>query len=328
MNELIVPKCLVCNCEILEGDSIHCPRCDTPHHKDCWEYMGGGCARFGCVTRFHRRNLLGVPHIEFNPPISIDGFCEAVQYASVEQVRDMLKRIAQTKEVDLDSADSVGNTPLYIAASHAQFEKVELLLNHYVNPCKKNVCGMTPLDIARYMLKMSMQNRKNGNYNTLCLESELHLMLAREARLKEIIARLKSAERQWESRNWRKFYEKAQISKWTGELDMTNFLYIGSFGVMMLLLFLFGFLIKYPRLEWAILFSYFGFLASIPLVHIYQCIQAKYLMHEYNLPEVKRLSGKEIDDKDLLKALTVTSDTLPGKAVSVVDLWKDWFRQF
>ena len=27
-----------------------CPRCRTPHHEDCWKYMGG-CAIFGCAAR-------------------------------------------------------------------------------------------------------------------------------------------------------------------------------------------------------------------------------------------------------------------------------------
>src|SRR5947209_5209469 len=39
--------CKVCGCKILEGSTISCPRCETPHHADCWEY-NNGCSVFAC----------------------------------------------------------------------------------------------------------------------------------------------------------------------------------------------------------------------------------------------------------------------------------------
>jgi peroxiredoxin len=39
--------CTVCGCKILEGPTVGCPRCDTPHHAECWDY-NGGCGIFAC----------------------------------------------------------------------------------------------------------------------------------------------------------------------------------------------------------------------------------------------------------------------------------------
>jgi hypothetical protein len=40
--------CPVCGHGVEGGHP--CPRCRTPHHEDCWTYMGG-CAIFGCSSR-------------------------------------------------------------------------------------------------------------------------------------------------------------------------------------------------------------------------------------------------------------------------------------
>jgi len=41
-------SCPVCACAMTGSDELQiCETCDTPHHKDCWEYTGG-CAIFGC----------------------------------------------------------------------------------------------------------------------------------------------------------------------------------------------------------------------------------------------------------------------------------------
>jgi peroxiredoxin len=39
--------CNVCGCKILDVQAVDCPRCDTPHHPDCWQY-NGGCAVYAC----------------------------------------------------------------------------------------------------------------------------------------------------------------------------------------------------------------------------------------------------------------------------------------
>ena len=41
--------CPVCACSIDE-EPVLCPRCQTAHHEDCWEY-NEGCAVFGCKPR-------------------------------------------------------------------------------------------------------------------------------------------------------------------------------------------------------------------------------------------------------------------------------------
>lgn len=38
--------CPVCS-DVLDADIIKCPRCDTLHHQECWEY-NDGCAIYGC----------------------------------------------------------------------------------------------------------------------------------------------------------------------------------------------------------------------------------------------------------------------------------------
>lgn len=40
------PPCAVCG-DLVQAKVRRCPRCDTPHHPDCWDYQGG-CAAFGC----------------------------------------------------------------------------------------------------------------------------------------------------------------------------------------------------------------------------------------------------------------------------------------
>ena len=38
--------CLVCATD-LKGDVTHCAKCNTPHHRECWEYFNG-CSLFAC----------------------------------------------------------------------------------------------------------------------------------------------------------------------------------------------------------------------------------------------------------------------------------------
>lgn len=40
------PDCPVCGVP-LAGPVMRCPRCEAPHHPDCWAYHGG-CATYGC----------------------------------------------------------------------------------------------------------------------------------------------------------------------------------------------------------------------------------------------------------------------------------------
>jgi len=41
------PTCKVCLEPITEGPIIVCAECNTPHHRDCWDYVGA-CSIYGC----------------------------------------------------------------------------------------------------------------------------------------------------------------------------------------------------------------------------------------------------------------------------------------
>jgi hypothetical protein len=41
------PTCKVCGESVGDGQVIVCSVCNTPHHRDCWEYVGG-CSIYGC----------------------------------------------------------------------------------------------------------------------------------------------------------------------------------------------------------------------------------------------------------------------------------------
>lgn len=40
------PICKVCG-EAIAGDAVRCSTCRTPHHRDCWEFVGA-CSIYGC----------------------------------------------------------------------------------------------------------------------------------------------------------------------------------------------------------------------------------------------------------------------------------------
>lgn len=44
--------CAVCG-ELLVGQIVMCKKCETPHHKDCWKYLGK-CSVYGCGGRYSR----------------------------------------------------------------------------------------------------------------------------------------------------------------------------------------------------------------------------------------------------------------------------------
>lgn len=55
-----VPRCTVCG-EPVFFNRVHCARCDTPYHLDCWEYAGC-CSMYGCGCRdFHYQRFKGGP---------------------------------------------------------------------------------------------------------------------------------------------------------------------------------------------------------------------------------------------------------------------------
>jgi hypothetical protein len=44
------PTCKVCGESIDGGSVILCTSCHTPHHRECWEYVGS-CSIYGCGSR-------------------------------------------------------------------------------------------------------------------------------------------------------------------------------------------------------------------------------------------------------------------------------------
>ncbi|ODU00869.1 MAG: hypothetical protein ABS79_02665 [Planctomycetes bacterium SCN 63-9] len=46
-NDEAPPTCKVCGEAIGEAPVIVCSACQTPHHRDCWEFVGG-CSIYGC----------------------------------------------------------------------------------------------------------------------------------------------------------------------------------------------------------------------------------------------------------------------------------------
>lgn len=48
LNQFPKKICPFCQSNIIEGENtIKCPRCNIPHHKECW-IENGGCSIFGC----------------------------------------------------------------------------------------------------------------------------------------------------------------------------------------------------------------------------------------------------------------------------------------
>jgi hypothetical protein len=41
------PICKVCGEPIASGEVVVCSSCNTPHHRDCWDYIGA-CSIYGC----------------------------------------------------------------------------------------------------------------------------------------------------------------------------------------------------------------------------------------------------------------------------------------
>lgn len=52
-------KCPVCGDPLVERVRA-CPRCETPHHDDCWEFSGG-CSIYGCAASASAAAALPVP---------------------------------------------------------------------------------------------------------------------------------------------------------------------------------------------------------------------------------------------------------------------------
>jgi len=47
------PMCKVCGETIEDTPRVVCSSCQTPHHRDCWEFIGG-CSVFGCKGKHAR----------------------------------------------------------------------------------------------------------------------------------------------------------------------------------------------------------------------------------------------------------------------------------
>ena len=54
MDNIKPGNCAVCKQKI-SGKTMTCPRCETPHHADCWDYSGNKCSVFGCDKKMDTR---------------------------------------------------------------------------------------------------------------------------------------------------------------------------------------------------------------------------------------------------------------------------------
>ncbi len=52
------PRCEVCGDAIPDSARVDCQDCGTPHHEDCFAYLGQ-CSVYGCGSRRKRRHLAG-----------------------------------------------------------------------------------------------------------------------------------------------------------------------------------------------------------------------------------------------------------------------------
>ena len=52
------PVCKVCGEIIQGGPVILCTSCRTPHHRECWEYVGS-CSIYGCGSKVGEAGLAG-----------------------------------------------------------------------------------------------------------------------------------------------------------------------------------------------------------------------------------------------------------------------------
>lgn len=41
------PTCQICGTAIEDSNPVRCQQCETPHHLDCWEFLGG-CSTYAC----------------------------------------------------------------------------------------------------------------------------------------------------------------------------------------------------------------------------------------------------------------------------------------
>ena len=54
LNQVIGAECLVCGDEIKPENMVHCKKCNTPHHHDCWEFVGQ-CSIYACGSKLIQR---------------------------------------------------------------------------------------------------------------------------------------------------------------------------------------------------------------------------------------------------------------------------------
>ena len=51
--ERMTGRCPICT-TVLREPLVRCGRCQSPHHQECWEYLGR-CATYGCDPKPGRR---------------------------------------------------------------------------------------------------------------------------------------------------------------------------------------------------------------------------------------------------------------------------------
>src|SRR5258708_2721766 len=68
--------CQVCGTNLELPAPVVCELCETPHHEDCWRYLGC-CSRYGCnglkIETPETALVIGASHLPALPPLPVAG---------------------------------------------------------------------------------------------------------------------------------------------------------------------------------------------------------------------------------------------------------------
>ena len=101
------PICQVCGAPFDGGPIVYCASCDTPHHKDCWNYLGH-CSTFGCYTTIEAQKPSIVAINRKSDILIIDENTPVKELVDAEQMLDMASDYELTRSnpymrMDLDT---------------------------------------------------------------------------------------------------------------------------------------------------------------------------------------------------------------------------------
>ena len=103
-----IPICQICGAPFDGSPVVYCNSCDTPHHKDCWDYLGH-CSTFGCyATSIKGRQQVASNHSSEGEVLIIDEDTPEKELVDVDQMLDMASDFEITRakpfmRMDLDT---------------------------------------------------------------------------------------------------------------------------------------------------------------------------------------------------------------------------------